>query len=109
MAAVMGIWQAPQLNTGRHATYHKHKCRQYPLPRTQHGKSITRAIPKEYVGSDGRRKSTIEEAFTITDNGSDNTSSLNGRPPPWGIGWQTAEAYLAWNDDVKERLVQVAS
>ena len=107
MAAHMGVWQAPQLITIRHARYYNRRCRQYPLPRIQRDKWIIRANPREYVGSDGRRKSTIEEAFTVTDGGSDKTSSLDGRPPPWGIGWQTAEADLAWNDDVKKRLIKV--
>ena len=62
--------------------------------------------PAEYFGSDGRRKSTIEEAFSPSADTAfgDNTDS---RKPPWGIGWQTSERSLEWNDDVKKRLLMV--
>lgn len=61
--------------------------------------------PKEYFGSDGRRKSTIEEAFTPTTDVGD--PATQGRPPPWAIGWQTSERSLEWNDDIKLRLLTV--
>ena len=65
-----------------------------------------RAGPNEYMGSDGRRKSTIEEAFQVKYSG-DTTAMTEGREPPWGIGWQTAERNLAWNDELKQRLIKV--
>lgn len=65
-----------------------------------------RAGAKEYMGSDGRRKYTMEEAFQVNDDGE--IAAVNeGRQPPWSIGWQTAERNLAWNDELKERLIKV--
>lgn len=63
--------------------------------------------PNEYFGSDGRRKSTIEEAFSPDTKGSLNTAASGGRQPPWGISWQTNEQSLEWNDDIKRRLLTV--
>ena len=62
---------------------------------------------KEYFGSDGRRKSTIEEAFTPTTDSDVGDPAAQGRPPPWAIGWQTSEGSLEWNDDIKLRLLTV--
>ena len=71
--------------------------------------ATVRASPKDYVGSDGRRKSTIEEAFVLEEEGSqDSATTHEGRMPPWGIGWQTAERNLAWNDELKGRLIKVS-
>ena len=63
--------------------------------------------PNEYFGSDGRRKSTIEEALSPDTKGSLNTAVSGGRQPPWGISWQTNEQSLEWNDDIKQRLLTV--
>ena len=63
--------------------------------------------PNEYFGSDGRRKSTIEEAFSPDTKGSFSTAASGGRQPPWGISWQTNEQSLEWNDDIKRRLLTV--
>lgn len=63
--------------------------------------------PKAYIGSDGRRKSTIEEAFWPNTNSAVGDLSTQGRPPPWAIGWQTSERSIEWNDDIKLRLLTV--
>lgn len=63
--------------------------------------------PIEYIGSDGRRKSTIEEAFTPNTSSAVGDPSTQGRPPPWSIGWQTSERSIEWNDDIKLRLLTV--
>lgn len=63
--------------------------------------------PTEYFGSDGRRKSTIEEAFTPTTDSDVGDPATQGRPPPWAIGWQTNERSLEWSDDIKLRLLTV--
>ena len=65
--------------------------------------------PNEYFGSDGRRKSTIEEAFSQDTKGSLNTAASGGRQPPWEISWQTNEHSLEWNDDIKQQLLTVGS
>ncbi|KAL3154046.1 hypothetical protein ABBQ32_013592 [Trebouxia sp. C0010 RCD-2024] len=61
--------------------------------------------PQQYIGSDGRRKSTIEEAFPPVTSAAVGDPTSQGRPPPWTIGWQTSERNLEWNDDVKLRLL----
>ncbi|DBB06310.1 TPA: hypothetical protein ACH3X1_011882 [Trebouxia sp. C0004] len=61
--------------------------------------------PNEYFGSDGRRKSTIEEGFSPDTKGSLNTAASGGRQPPWEISWQTNESSMEWNDDIKQRLL----
>ena len=63
--------------------------------------------PKEYIGLDGRRKSTLEEAFTPDTDLAVGDPSAHGRPPPWAIGWQTNEGSIEWNDDIKLRLLKV--
>lgn len=63
--------------------------------------------PTEYFGSDGRRKSTIEEAFTPNADTAFVEVDTDSRKPPWGISWQTSERSLEWNDDLKQRLLMV--
>lgn len=107
MSAVSDTWQTPRVMTVRHARRYK-RCHFVRLiPQVDRSVHVTYAAPKEYLGSDGRRKSTIEEAFTVSVDGSVETSSTDGRPPPWGIGWQTNERDLAWDSDLKERLIKV--
>lgn len=65
--------------------------------------------PNEYNGSDGRRKSTLEEAFSPDTGIATGDPTTQGRPPPWTIGWQTSERSLEWNDDIKQRLLTVCS
>lgn len=78
------------------------------MPRPQARiKQITLAQPREYTGSDGRRKSTLEEAFTVSNSDLSESSTSSGRPPPWAIGWQTAENSVEWNDDLKNRIITV--
>ena len=105
--AVSDTCQTPQVVTVEHTRRHKwcHFIR--VSSRVQRRDQVTRAAPKEYLGSDGRRKSTMEEAFTVSVDGSVETSSPDGRPPPWGIGWQTNERDIAWDGDLKERLIKV--
>ena len=64
--------------------------------------------PQEYIGSDGRRKATIEEAFSTQSSEMSESHDSDGRTPPWGISWQTAERNLEWNDDIKHRLLKVS-
>ena len=64
--------------------------------------------PQEYIGSDGRRKATIEEAFSTQSGNTSESQGTDGRTPPWGISWQTAERNLEWNDDIKHRLLKVS-
>lgn len=64
-----------------------------------------------YIGDDGRKKATFEQAFKnkqINDDtvGSGATHIL----APWELGYQMSEKNLAWNDDLKSRLLaRVAS
>lgn len=63
--------------------------------------------PNEYIGSDGRRKATIEEAFFPDTQSPLKAAGSVGRQPPWGISWQTSEQSVEWNDDIKQRLLTV--
>lgn len=103
LRTVLGAKPAPGLLTSHSSFERAHTSQQ------ERARHVTYAKAREYVGSDGRRKSTIEEAFKVGDDGSIETSSTDGRPPPWSIGWQTAEDSLAWNDDVKARLISVST
>ena len=108
--------QAQNFYNTRPPVYRGNKaCVLHAQPRPVGRKLVHRAIcvcssnesrANEYIGSDGRRKSTIEEAFAPTNTAFAGNES-ECRSPPWGIGWQTSEQSIEWNDDLKQRLLQV--
>lgn len=69
--------------------------------------STSEAYQFTYRGSDGRLKATFEQAFK----GGQASGAVGGAgaPPaaPWALGYQMAEKNLAWNDDLKARLIEV--
>ena len=64
-----------------------------------------------YIGSDGRRKASLEDAakdFHYSNTDSDSSDSEGEESlPSWRYGWQIAERNLTWNNDLKSRLIQV--
>lgn len=52
-----------------------------------------------YSGSDGRKKATFEQAFKSGAVPTDESLA------PWELGYQMSEKNLAWNDDLKARLL----
>ena len=56
-----------------------------------------------YQGSDGRQKATFEQAFK---NNVSSKQSLHGsEKAPWELSYQMSEKNLAWNDELKSRLL----
>jgi len=53
-----------------------------------------------YVGSDGRRKATFEEAFRANQPGDD-------QQLPWRMSWQRNEQSLTFADDTRAHMVKV--
>lgn len=62
-----------------------------------------------YIGTDGRRKYTWEEAFTSRDDRDhdDQTDSSSDSSVPWSMGWQASERRMVLTKDLKSRLQQV--
>lgn len=52
-----------------------------------------------YIGSDGRRKATMEEAFR--------TSRVSGDELPWKLSWQRNERQLTFTDQTTVHIVKV--
>jgi hypothetical protein len=54
-----------------------------------------------YIGNDGRKKATFEQAFK---NG---VPALDGTlaSAPWELGYQMSEKHIMWNDNLKTRMV----
>ena len=62
-----------------------------------------------YIGSNNRRHATMEDAWSVG-GGEDypaGVSSFGGENAPWGMGWQTSERNLVWNDELKMGLLKV--
>jgi hypothetical protein len=57
-----------------------------------------------YRGSDGRLKATFEQAFRGAA-GAAGGGTAAAAEAPWHLGFQMAEGSLAWNEDLRERLL----
>ena len=58
-----------------------------------------------YQGSDGRLKATFEQAFKAINANDTVPPSPSASQAPWELGYQMSEKNLAWNDDLKSRLL----
>ena len=63
-----------------------------------------------YIGSNNRRHATMEDAWSVgpdDENQLDSASSFGGENVPWGLGWQSSERNLVWNDTLRLGLLKV--
>ena len=52
----------------------------------------------------------MEDAWSVRpddDSTPDSSSSFGGENAPWGMGWQTSERNLVWNDTLRMGLLKV--
>lgn len=72
---------------------------------------VCKSTPNEkfYVGSDGRKKASLENAAQSLESNEQDSSDIEADDQSaWKFSWQLAERNLTWNEDLAGRLIQVA-